>query len=287
MITDSFETLGTKWWIEIFDDIATEAGMQAIKNCANTAFIFNETYSRFRADSVTSMLNRERRLEHPSTEYRTMLQYGKNLYLRTDGAFNFLVGHMMEARGYDAQYSFIPKETELKNCNPITDLQISDENITLNCGSIDLGGFGKGYLIDLLVAQLKRAGIEYFLINGGGDMYATSDHGEPIHIYLEHPTKADSYLQETTLLNQGFAASSPFKRQWVYKEQTYTHIVSETALEPVASFVKASTATEADAFATTALLVPESQLEVLVKREHFQLARYSPATNQFWQTETF
>lgn len=287
MITDTFEALGTKWWIEIFDDIDEEKGTAVIRDCAFLAHKFNDTYSRFKGDSVISILNRERSFENPSEEYRSILTYGKGLYLRSDSTFNFLVGHVMEARGYDAEYSFTPKDTELKVCNPITDLQISESEITLTCGNVDLGGFGKGYLIDLMAEQLKATGIQYFLINGGGDMYATSDCNEPIKIYLEHPTEPGKYIGETSLLNQGFAASSPFKRQWVHEEQTYTHIVSETALEAVASFVKADTAAEADAFATTSLLLSQKHLETLASRENFTLTRFSPETNQLWKTVGF
>lgn len=287
MISDSFEALGTKWWIEIYDRISEEKGITAIREGAFLAQKFNDTYSRFKEDSVVSILNRERRFENPSEEYRTLLTYGKSLYLRSDGTFNFLVGHVMEARGYDAGYSFVPKDSELKICNPVTDLEISEVEIKLNCGHVDLGGFGKGYLIDLLAAQLKIAGIQHFLINGGGDMYGTSDQNEPIKIYLEHPTEPNTYIEETFLLNQGFAASSPFKRQWIHGTETYTHIVSQAALEPVASFVKADTGTEADAFATTSLLLPQNHLESLSTRENFNLARFSPETNQFWKTSGF
>lgn len=287
MTKDTFEALGTKWWIEIFDEINVEKSTVAIRDCAFLAQTFNDRYSRFRSDSQISTLNRERKLLSPTLEMQQLLIYGKQLYLRTDNTFNFLIGHVMEARGYDAEYSFIPKDNELKICNPITDLQISESEVELSCGNIDLGGFGKGYLIDLMAEQLKVAGIAYFLINGGGDIYATSNCDEPIKIYLEHPTEPGKYLEETVLLNQGFAASSPFKRQWVHVEQIYTHIVSETFLEPIASFVKAPTATEADAFATTALLLPQNQLESLAARENFSLARFSPETNQFSKTGGF
>lgn len=287
MITDTFEALGTKWWIEIFDDIDEETGTVAIRDCASLAFTFNDTYSRFKSDSQISTLNHERVFKNPSDEFRSLLEFGKQLYLRSDTSFNLLVGHVMEARGYDADYSFTPKNTSLKICNPITELQISEAEITLSCGNIDLGGYGKGYLIDLIAEQLKAVGVHYFLINGGGDMYATSDNDKPISIYLEHPTEPGKYLKETPLLNQGFAASSPFKRQWVHGSETYTHIVSETALEPVASFVKATTAAEADAFATTSLLLPKKHLESLATRENFHLARFSPTTNDFWQTGEF
>lgn len=289
MISDTFEAIGTKWWIEIFDDVEEETGTVAIGDCARLAAEFNVAYSRFREDSEISKLNREREFINPSHEYRTLLNYGKNLYLRSNGHFNLLVGHVLEARGYDKEYSFTPDPAaKLPVCDPITDLIITDTKITLECGNVDLGGYGKGYLVDLMADLLqKHHQLKYFLINGGGDMYATSDRGTPIKIYLEHPTLPGKYIEETTLLNQGFAASSPFKRQWRHENKTYTHIVSKDTIEPKASFVKAATATEADAFGTVALLMNTEQVVTLAKHEQLAIARFDPTTNQIFKTAGF
>lgn len=55
----------------------------------------------------------------------------------------------------------------------------------------------------------------------------------------------------------------------------------------VAAFVKANTARDADAFATTALLLDESELEQLAFRESFKVGRFEPATSRFWYTDYF
>lgn len=288
----TFEAIGTHWWIEVFDNISNEE-LEATQGrlellCSN----FNNEFSRFKADSQISILNRERILENPSEECRTLLLYGKKLYLESQTTFNFLTGHILEARGYDANYSFTPNESITQTvCNPLTDLEITEERITLQCGNIDLGGFGKGWLIDKLKDDLLAHGVQYFLVNGGGDMFGTSlPDGEAITIYLEHPTEAGQYILETKLLNQGFAASSPFKRQWKHGDTTYTHIVAPNNNDKgptFASFVKASTATEADAFTKPCLLLDEKSLIDITKREGYAFARFNPATNQLWQTANF
>lgn len=51
--------------------------------------------------------------------------------------------------------------------------------------SIDLGGLGKGWLIDKLSDLLRNEGYKEFLINGGGDMYVSST--EKQECYIEHP----------------------------------------------------------------------------------------------------
>ncbi len=286
----TFEAIGTHFWIEIWGGI-TDAELQATKGRLQLlSSEFNEAYSRFRDDSYVSVLNRERKLENPSPEFRALLAYGKELYLRSGSVFNPLVGHILEAHGYDADYSF--KATDGADapsvCNPITDLITSENEITLACGNLDLGGYGKGYLIDKMAKDLQSHGIEYFLINGGGDMYGSSDEaGKPLTIYLEHPTQAGQYLIETTIQNQGFAASSPFKRQWKDGDKTYTHIIADGEVPKLATFIKAKNALEADAFATIALLMPEASLPALAHIEHLAIARFDPPTNQLWQTSNF
>ena len=285
----TFEAIGTQWWIEIFSEITNEELQVTQSRLELLCSDFNEHYSRFRADSQISILNRERRLDNPSKECQKLLSYGKELYLRTHTTFNILTGHILEARGYDANYSFTatPNLASLKICNPLTDLTISDKEITLACGNVDIGGYGKGWLIDILAADLLSHDIKYFLVNGGGDMYATSDKEDPITIYLEHPTEPGKYLIETTLHNQGFAASSPFKRQWSDEDKVYTHIVSKATFDEIATFVKAGTAVDADAFATMALLLPEDKLPSAAEIENIDIARFNPKTNELWQTKNF
>lgn len=285
----TFEAIGTHFWIEIFDDISDEELDTTKRRIEFLCSEFNKNYSRFRPDSQISILNRDRVLNNPSTECRAMLAYGKELYLRSHTSFNILTGHILEARGYDADYSFTAKANldSLPICNPITDLTITESEITLTCGNVDNGGYGKGWLVDVIAQDLLTHNIQYFLVNGGGDMYATSDNEKPVTIYLEHPAEPGKYLIETTLHKQGFAASSPFKRQWSDKGVAYTHIVSNMEVLLLGAFTKAATATDADAFATACGLLSETELLALSEQENISFARFNPKTNELWQTNNF
>lgn len=268
--------LGTVWWIEIFadlDDKKLEAVVDGLQFFINT---FENKYSRFKSDSLITKLNTTGILENPDLMTIEILKYGQDLYKQTDGLFNFLIGEILENRGYDANYSFNLKETKLSIPNPLTDLEITKDKIVLKSGRVDLGGFGKGYLVDLLVKELQQTyHLPYFLINGGGDIYATSNNESPIEIYLEHPMQTGTYIGKTTLLNQGFAASSPHKRQWKIKNKIYTHIVNTSQkdntddvakdVEIDGTYVKAKTVAKADAFATVFLLTQEDQTHELAK----------------------
>ncbi|MEZ4200616.1 MAG: FAD:protein FMN transferase [Candidatus Paceibacterota bacterium] len=126
-------------------------------------------------------------------------------------------------------------------------------------GGFDLGGIGKGWCIDQLATAYKDiCGYQEFLINGGGDMYATEQTGKPYTVTLTHPTQPDQYIGTVDLYHAGFAASSPFVRSWVDKKtgQRNNHLLSEQA---VASYVVAPSCTEADVWATTLALAPHTE----------------------------
>ena len=288
-MTHEFEALGTKWWITIFGDASKETLEAAFGRLERFTREYEMRYSRFRTDSLISKLNTQRKFEAPDEAFRTLLEFGKGLYLRTNTNFNLLTGNILEARGYNADYTFTPSNPERETAgNPITDLQITLEKITLAHGKVDIGGYGKGYLIDELARILQEEFLlPYFLINGGGDMFVSSNCNKPVEIYLEHPTAPKKYIHTTLLHNQGFAASSPFKRIWKSADQTFTHIITNHTAPKVASFVKASSARDADAFATTALLLHETELVKLAHEEHFSVARFNPETSQLWQTTNF
>jgi thiamine biosynthesis lipoprotein len=274
----TFTALGTKWWIELFDELSPERRTIILDDC--TAFVhqFESNYSRFKPTSYISQLNQNHTLDNPSLELQSLLTYGKKMYLRTNTHFNILTGHIQEANGYDADYSFVVNNNTPATYNPIVDLSITAEVVTIADDSkVDIGGFGKGYVIDLLRQRLQEEhGLKYFLINGGGDLYVTSNHDKAINIHMEHPTKAKLSLGTLTLKDQAFASSSPYKRTWKSGEGTQTHIIGETRL---ASYIMSESAADADVFATAALLMSQPELEQLAKSESFQFNIFNPDNN--------
>jgi thiamine biosynthesis lipoprotein len=255
---------------------------------------FEHQYSRFQPDSFISQLNTTGRINQPNRALLDLLTIGKEQYHRTHGVFNIMVGSKLVETGYDVNYSFTPQTHQTPIANPHDVLTLDESAITLSQGTVDIGGYGKGFAIDALATRLRtQHDIHYFLINGGGDMYATSDHGEPLAIYLEHPTATDTYLATTTLYNQGFAASSPHKRTWTHAGTTYTHIIDTTTTtertrsKPDATFIKASTACTADIFATVALLVTPPIMDIFAAQEKLGVASYSVADNSLTHNHAF
>jgi len=255
MMTISLEALGTKWQIEI---LQTGLNSQAIEN-ATTDFLqeFENRYSRFKADSWLSQLNRERVFHDPQPEFIELLNESLRFYAETNSTFNIAIGKKMNESGYDATYSFTSKPAQSVEIAGLANmLAVSSDKITLRDGSLDLGGIGKGFAIDKLADMYKeKCNLHSFVINGGGDIYATHDNGRPISITLAHPTNSTLSIGTVELKNQGFASSSPWVRSWSDKKtgKLCNHLHTNNQ---VTAYVVAPTATEADVWATTFCVEP-------------------------------
>lgn len=286
MNTITITALGTNWWVEVFDDISTERRDGISDSITTLLSSIENRFSRFKDDSLVGTLNRERTVVTTDPDLKVLIGHGRDMYRKTKGAFNILVGDALIARGYDSNYSLIAMERAVEIGNPLTDLDYLDDTWRLSVGLLDLGGIGKGWAIDQIAELLRNEGIVEFLINGGGDMYGTSEYGKPITVYLEHPTEKDVYLGSATIENQGFAASSPHKRRWNTSRGEMSHIIGEIP-DLDASFVIADDAVTADMLATIALLLPSTDFVELALAEGVQHALFSATTGRFETTSGF
>lgn len=244
------EKLGTIWWFEFFD--LEDRYFSFVKDAlVDEIDRFEQAYSRFLPHSDISRLNKEKIFYNPSAEFLELIRIAQSAYKATGCVFNVAVKNYLDSIGYDAAYSLKSRE----HTSVVPDLSrvlfTNDTSIILkDDASIDFGGFGKGYLIDLLAKFIQeRYHCSQFLINGGGDMFATHRNGNPLSIGLQHPHQS-SIVGTLEIKNCGFAASSPYVRQWKDKQgKTFHHLVGND--EPQAVYVIAPTACLADIWATT------------------------------------
>ena len=246
--------LGTVWFIECFDDGFDDALTHRIKTHIAD---FEAMYSRFKNGSLISKLNQERILNDAPPACIDIFRHALNYYKATEGVFNIAVGEQILARGYDPDYSFTP-QNNIPDAPALTEaLHIDGNTVTLRAGKLDLGGIGKGVLIDELASLLKSAGHTEVVVNGGGDVFVTHEKQKPVKLTLAHPTNKGEGIGVASLKEQGFAASSPYLRAWPGKDgMTENHLQTTNQ---VSSYVVAATATEADVWATTLAIAPDTK----------------------------
>lgn len=265
MILESFEALGTVWYLELFEERSDYLRIRS--NAIAWLEVFESRYSRFLTNSWLSVLNQTGTYADPNPQFTDILTRALDYYAATNETFNIAVGERLLKSGYDESYSFTA-EAELPSVPALPDtLSVASDLITLQNGRLDLGGIGKGYAIDQLAHFLQEAhGLSFFLINGGGDIFVTSDHEKPVTITLAHPVDRSLAIGTVDLQQAGFAASSPRLRTWRDPQagKVHNHLLTE---QHFASYVIASTATDADVWATVSCL----NLEITPPDDVFQL----------------
>lgn len=256
LFPEGHKALGTIWFIEIFDSLSEEKILNLKKEIISFVENFEQKYSRFRVNSLLNNLNYEKQISFDKDLWQ-MLDIGEKFYKETNGAFDLFIKKDLENIGYGKQIDREEKEIVVDPTKPR--VWNDGKNIFLNSTSqIDLGGIGKGYLIDLLSQKLLQGfGINYFVINGGGDIYASSDNGSPIAVQLEHPSKAYESVGVVDLKNQSLCASSTVKRKWIFNNQKQNHFINFDTEKDKASFVVADTAVVADVLASVACIIPD------------------------------
>jgi thiamine biosynthesis lipoprotein len=262
----NFEAIETHWSIDLYDELDEVTEKTLKKLVQDRIELFESTYSRFRSDSWLSSLS-----EHSGTfllpnDAYSLFNLYKELYTLTDGAVNPLIGKVLVQAGYDQNYSLIPSQ----NIQPALSFS---EKVTLTADTItiseplvfDIGGLGKGYLIDIISELLISKGVTSFCVDAGGDM--RHQNNMSLLVGLEHPNNPDQVLGTFALKNTSIAGSAGNRRVWA----GFNHIINPKTLQSpdhiLAIWVIASSTLLADAM-TTALYF--SNPEVLLKHYSFE-----------------
>lgn len=256
MTTLEFQALGTSWWIDTEQPLHDHTAASVHTRVAE----FDQTYSRFRADSLVSQVNRTAGQYRFPTDAGPLFQFYRQLYDATTGAVTPLVGRALEHLGYDPDYTL--QRRPGKETVPRWDdvLHVDGHTITVTQPLLlDLGAAGKGHLVDNIAAILRADGISGFLVDASGDLRHSGT--RPCQIALEHPTDPTQAIGTVALSNNAVAASTSQRRRW---GPDLHHIIDPTTSEPttdiVAAWAIAGTTMTADGLSTALFFTPPHQL---------------------------
>lgn len=245
--------LGTRWYFEIFTPNVPISFQNEIQSRITQ---FDDAYSRFKPFSYIGRLNNSFVLTNPPQELLDMFAFAEKMYVATEGAFNISVGAALQNLGYGKKLKNRTVYTDFWNETRYT----TDEIRIPHGASVDLGGFGKGWLLDQLAVFLEHSGFPDYVINGGGDIVVSAK--KPLEFALEHPYETGKMIGTTKIKQGGLGVSSNVKRQWVKDGKSYHHIIDPGTTLPsnstiISAYVKAPTALISDTLATILLIRPE------------------------------
>ncbi len=125
--------------------------------------------SAFDAHSVVSRINAGagRHAERVDREVLGLLDLCEEVRVASGGAFDITVGRVMETRGYRRSPEGSAAVCEARVGGLVIDRESSLVGLTDEAASIDLGGVGKGFGLDLAVRVLREAGVRSAFLHAG------------------------------------------------------------------------------------------------------------------------
>jgi thiamine biosynthesis lipoprotein len=264
MFEYSFEALGTKWTI-ISD--GREITLEVQSKIGTAIASFEKRFSRFKTESEVNRFRQTSQGLYPiSEDLRVLLIRAQTVKDLTGGRYDPASGVVLEHLGYDQDYRFTRHQGQAPT---ISEWNLDGTELFLS-GPIafDFGGIGKGFAIDMVANLLRKEGFEFFLVDGGGDMYATSKADDSAYrVALEWPGRPDVAFGTVELRHQGLAVSDTTTRRF----GPHHHIVDARKGENTQSVrgVVAISKTAWDADSATAALIQWPNIDVGEIEEEF------------------
>lgn len=276
--------LGTEIILTIVDAKSSKQPSMVFENLWRKINEFDNNYSRFKKDSPLTALN-----ESPgekiiiSDEFREILTICKNLWSQTDGVFNPLILPALQLAGY--KESWAPNDTTNqppdysdRDVGDMNDLFIGKDFVILPKNTaIDLGGIGKGYLLDQLALILKDKNISNYWLSLGGDIIASGKdaQGAPWKIEVvnaQEPNKVIGFAEALDDKPLAIATSGITKRKGEHNNNPWHHIIDPKTKLPAKTDIKtvtvcSSNATFADVYASCLVIIGSKKFKKFINNK--------------------
>jgi thiamine biosynthesis lipoprotein len=233
---------------------------------AAEAWRLERKFSRYRADSILSAINRSGGIAISVDEETALLMdYAQRCYELSGGLFDVTSGVLRSVWTFDGS-DRVPSAAQVSAVLPRVGwqhVQWRRPELRLPPGmEIDLGGIGKEYAVDRALLLLRQHSAGNCVVNFGGDL-ATSGarrDGRPWTVGIETPGSPSRPTRVVHVSGGALATSGDTRRFLVKDGKRYSHILDPRSGWPVQGAprsvtVAADTCTEAGTLATFAMLL--------------------------------
>ncbi len=242
-----------------------------------TATACERVMSRHKPNSAVSRLNRVAGCPCglSSPDLARVLRRAQDLAHATDGAFDPTVGPVLRVWRMAARRHASPGARRLRAARAAVGwraIRVRGSRVALRRPgmAVELGGFGKGVALDLIVGRLKRDGCESALLNFGESSLVAI--GWPPAgswgILLRHP--AGGFVGEFPLAGRACSTSATFGQTVKIGPRRLSHIVDPRTGRPVRRraqvTVLARSAAVAEAASTALLVLGRAAMPELAER---------------------
>jgi thiamine biosynthesis lipoprotein len=171
-----------------------------------------------------------------------ILRDAARLSEQSGGLFDPAIGNLVRLWGFHSD-TFEPRLPDPKAIEGLVearprmnDLRIEDNALTGTNPAvrIDLGGYAKGYALDLVAAYLKSQGVKNALINIGGNIMALGDkNGTPWRVGIQHPRRAGALATLDLKDGEAIGTSGDYQRFFEVGGKRYCHLIDPRTGWPV------------------------------------------------------
>lgn len=256
-------------------NLAVQKRIQSIENSISTT----------KEDSFIYKLNHNCNSEiQVDNDALTLIQFGKDISEKTDGALNIALYPVIKAWGFTTGEYRIPETAELSSlisCTNYKQIQINNDIVSLAPNmEIDLGALGKGSAGDEALKILKEYGIKSALLDLGGNIQAlgTKTDGNKWTIGIKSPWGDGNAVAGVKIDNQAVVTSGGYERFFTGEDgKNYIHIFDGKTGMPVENDIASVTIIAhsglyADALSTSLFVMGlEKAVDFWKKNQDFEM----------------
>ncbi len=161
---------------------------------------------------------------------------------QSKGAFNPAIGQLIELWGFHSD-TFTPHQVDADKIqalvvnNPqMKDIIVEDNKLYSNNQAVklDLGGYAKGYALDIGLAYLKAQHVQNALINIGGNIIALGKHADkPWRVGIQHPRQPNAIASIDLPSGWAIGTSGDYQRYFEVDGKRYCHVINPATGYPV------------------------------------------------------
>lgn len=255
-------------FIVVEDSKKEAAAWQHIEACTQEAKRIEQLISEWKPNSDISKINQAAGKKNitVSQEVYELLERSLAVSTLTQGAFDLTFLPYYDYWKFDDTQRFPFDTTAIQKLSKLVDFQkvkLLDENqVFLPEGmKLGVGGIGQGYAVDCIKKMLLKRGVQNFVINSSGDVYAHGQRadGSPWKVGIASPLDKNTIVKWLPVSNFAVVTSGTSEKNFEYQGKVYGHIVNPKTgflVEGLQSVTVMSEFTEvADALATSILIL--------------------------------
>ena len=294
MISISGEAQGTTYHIKYFDK-QNRNFKEQVDSILND---FDKSLSLYRQDSELSEFNRSHAVKFRSAYFYPVLKKSKEVFDKTNGAFDPTIMPLVEAYGFgplknkNPEYLNIDSLLKLVGFNQIRfDLvmvQKLNENVKL-----DFNGIAQGYSVDLISRFLEQQGMERYMVEIGGEIVCKGkkESNKPWITGIENPLKPGLLYATVALTDKAMTTAGNYRNHFEKEGQIFNHLINpktgsmeQTPLLSVTVFAK--DAITADGYDTAFFVMGFNETKNFIKN-HKELDVYMIYNDEQGQLKSY